>query len=83
MKLLIVHRLKAYKTDAACLIKMGVLSLLAYPLFYYPDMDGMYGWMCICMLVYMLYVCMFYVGVPMAGKMGLKDGRPPVKIFWI
>ena len=24
----------------------------------------------------------FYVGVPMADKLGLKDGRPPVAIFW-
>ena len=23
-----------------------------------------------------------YVGVPMADKLGLKDGRPPVTIFW-
>ena len=30
----------------------------------------------------MLYVCMFYVGVPVADKMSLKDRRPPVKIFW-
>ena len=25
---------------------------------------------------------MLYVGVPMADKIGLKNGRPPVKIFW-
>ena len=36
MKILIIHRLKRIRKDAACLIKMGVFPLMAYPLLYYP-----------------------------------------------